>query len=62
MRELLLCLGLLTSSASLFAQNAPFACDGRRATVRISEITANGTAKGFMDAVAGHRAWVLSMV
>ncbi|SPE32463.1 exported hypothetical protein [Candidatus Sulfopaludibacter sp. SbA3] len=60
MRKLLLTVVLLTSSASLFAQNAPLACDGRRATVRISEITAGGTAKGFMEAVAAHKAWVFS--
>jgi hypothetical protein len=60
MRKLLLTFGLLTFSASLFAQNAPLACAGRRATVRISDITTNGTAKGFMDAVAAHRAWVFS--
>jgi hypothetical protein len=35
-------------------------CDGHRATVRISDITATGTAKGFMDAVAAHRAWLMS--
>lgn len=60
MRKLLIAIALLTFSASLFAQNAPLACDGHRATVRISEITASGTVKGFMDAVAAHRAWVLS--
>jgi hypothetical protein len=60
MRKVLLTLALLTGSASMFAQNAPLACEGRRATVRISEITANGTAKGFMDAVAAHKAWVFS--
>jgi hypothetical protein len=63
MRNLLLAFALLTCSASLFAQNAasaPLACDGRTATVRISEITPSGTAKGFMDAVAAHKAWVFS--
>ena len=40
--------------------SAPLACDGRRATVRISDITTSGTAKGFMDAVAAHRAWLYS--
>jgi hypothetical protein len=60
MRKLTLAFGFLISSASLFAQNAPLACDGRRATVRISEITSSGTAMGFMDAVAAHRAWVVS--
>jgi hypothetical protein len=28
--------------------------------VQISDITATGTAKGFMDAVAAHRAWLVS--
>ena len=61
MRKLQLVLTLLASSLALFAQNAPpLACDGRRATVRISEITLNGTAKGFMDAVAAHKAWLMS--
>jgi hypothetical protein len=56
----LLCVALLACSASLFAQNPPLACSGRSATVRISDITANGTAKGFMDAVAAHKAWLFS--
>jgi hypothetical protein len=60
MRKILLGFALFTCSVSLFAQSAPLTCDGRRATVRISEITANGTAKGFMDAVAAHKAWVFS--
>jgi hypothetical protein len=59
MRTLLLAFALI-ASAPLYAQNAPLACDGRRATVRISEITPNGTVKGFMEAVAAHRAWVFS--
>jgi hypothetical protein len=58
MRFLLLAVAL--SSPTLFAQNTPLACDGRMATVRISEITPAGTAKGFMEAVAAHRAWVSS--
>lgn len=60
MRNLLLAFGLFAyCGGSLLAQNAaPLACDGRRATVRISDITTNGTAKGFMDAVAAHRAWL----
>ena len=62
MRKLWLALALLTISATLFAQNTPLKCDGRRATVRISEITPNGTAQGFMDAVAAHKAWVFPMV
>ena len=60
MRNLLLAITFLTGSVSLFAQTAPLACDGRTATVRVSEITPNGTAKGFMDAVAAHKAWVSS--
>lgn len=60
MRKLTFALLLLTCSVSMFAQNVLLACDGRRATVRISEITASGTVKGFMDAVAAHKAWVFS--
>ena len=60
MKKVMLTLALLTCSGALFAQNAPLACDGRMATVRISEITPNGTAMGFMQAVAAHKAWVFS--
>jgi hypothetical protein len=60
MRKLLLAVVLLTCSVSLFGQNVPLACDGRRATVRISEITAGGTVKGFMAAVAAHKVWLFS--
>src|ERR1700722_14113061 len=60
MRKLLFAFALIACSVSLSAQNAPLPCDGRQATVRISEITPNGTVKGFMDAVAAHKAWVLS--
>ena len=66
MRKLVFAFALLTCSVPLFAQtpanpqHAQLTCDGRRATVRLSEITANGTPKGFMDAVAAHRAWVSS--
>jgi hypothetical protein len=61
MRKILLALTLLTASVPLLAQSpAPLACDGRRATVRISEITPSGTVKGFMAAAAAHRAWVMS--
>ena len=61
MRKLLFSITLFTCSAPLFAQTpAPLACDGHRATVRISEITASGTVKGFMEAVAAHRVWVVS--
>ena len=56
----LFALALLTCLVPLFAQNAPLACEGRRATVRISEITANGTPQGFMEAVAAHKDWVFS--
>ncbi len=60
MRKLLFAIALLTCSVPLFAQTAPLACDGRHATVRISELTPNGSVKGFMDAVAAHKAWVSS--
>jgi len=65
MRRLWLVIGLL-ACGSAFAQNAaqnapaPLACDGRRATVRISDITPAGSVKGFMEAVAAHKAWVAS--
>ncbi len=51
---------LLACSALIQAQPAPLACDGRLATVRISEITASGSVRGFMAAVAAHKAWVSS--
>jgi len=60
MRKLLLASTLLACSMTLFAQDPSLVCDGRRATVRISDITATGTAKGFMDAVAAHRIWLAS--
>jgi len=60
MRKFLFAFALLTCPVSLFSQNAQLACEGRRATVRISEITLNGTVKGFMAAVAAHKAWVFS--
>ena len=60
MRKLLLASTLLAHSVTLFAQGPSLVCDGHRATVRISDITATGTAKGFMDAVAAHRAWLMS--
>jgi hypothetical protein len=60
MPKLLFTIALFTCSASLFAQTAPLACDGRLATVRISEITPGGSVKGFRDAVAAHKAWVFS--
>jgi hypothetical protein len=61
MPKLLFASTLLACSLSLFAQTAaPLACEGRRATVRVSSITPNGTAKGFMEAVAAHKAWTLS--
>jgi hypothetical protein len=59
MRTLLFAFAL-AAGVPLCAQNTPLACDGRRATVRISEITASGTVKGFMEAVAAHRAWLYS--
>lgn len=60
MSKLLFAIALLSSSGSLLAQTAHLPCEGRRATVRISEITPKGSAKGFMDAVAAHKAWIFS--
>lgn len=60
MSKLLSVIAFLACSALLNAQTAPLACDGRRATVRISEITPGGSVKGFMEAVAAHRAWLFS--
>jgi hypothetical protein len=62
MKTLLLAFALFGCSLTLSAQtpSASLACEGRRATVRISELTPNGTAKGFFEAVAAHRAWVFS--
>lgn len=33
------------------------ACDGNYVTVRVSEIKPGGSIKGFLDAVAAHKAW-----
>ena len=44
---------------SAFAQNAPPACDGDIAVVRVSAIKP-GAMPGFMAAVAAHRAWYRS--
>jgi hypothetical protein len=44
---------------SAFAQNAPPACDGDLAIVRVSEIKP-GAMQGFMAAVAAHKAWYRS--
>jgi hypothetical protein len=55
MRNLLI--ALFISSACLFAQ---VACDGRIATVRVSEIKEGGTAAGFLAAVAAQKAWYAS--
>jgi hypothetical protein len=60
MSKLFVVVAFLASSAALYSQTAPLACEGRRATVRVSGVTDSGTAKGFMDAVAAHRAWVSS--
>jgi hypothetical protein len=52
MRKLMVVFAFLISCGLLFTQNAPqLACDGRRATVRISEITTNRMVKDFIDAV-----------
>ncbi len=57
MRTFLLLAALVSASLSCIAQNAPLACDGRMATVRVSEIKSGGTAEGFQAAVAAHKAW-----
>jgi hypothetical protein len=57
MQKLLLTLALAVFPALLSAQSAPLACDGRMATVRISEIAATGTPAGFLAAVAAQKAW-----
>jgi hypothetical protein len=44
---------------SALAQNAPPACDGDLAVVRVSEIKP-GAMQGFMAAVAAHKAWYRS--
>lgn len=56
---LLLLSSVLTQNAVL-AQNAAPACDGRMATVRISEITPTGSVDGFLKAVAAHKEWYAS--
>jgi hypothetical protein len=43
-------------AAPIFAQ-APPACDGTFAVVRVSEIKPGGSIQGFMAAVAAHKAW-----
>jgi hypothetical protein len=60
MRTLFFSLAILAFCSSVYPQNAPLPCEGRRATVRVSEITSGGSARGFMDAVAAHKAWVFS--
>ena len=57
MRSLFLLIASLIVPLSLSAQNAMPACDGRMATVRISEIKPGGTVEGFMAAVAAHKVW-----
>jgi len=57
MRTLLLLTALLAGPAILAAQTAPLACDGRMATVRVSEVPATGTSTGFLAAVAAQKAW-----
>jgi len=57
MRILLLLTLLLAPLAHSKAQTAPLACEGRIATVRVSEIKAGGTVDGFMAAMAAHKAW-----
>ncbi len=50
-------MGLLALPAVGICQNAPLACEGRPATVRVSEVKATGTKAGFLAAVAAHQAW-----
>ena len=58
MRNLLLLIVSLLP-VTLAAQNAAPVCDGRMATVRVSEIKQGGTMEGFLAAVAAHKAWYL---
>lgn len=60
MRNLFLAIALFTLPALLLAQGEPLACDGRIATVRVSEIKPGGSAGGFMAAVAAHKAWYVA--
>ena len=60
MRILFLAITLFALPAVLSGQNAPLACDGNLATVRISEIKAGGSVDGFLAAVAAHKAWYVS--
>jgi hypothetical protein len=60
MRKLFLLGALLAVPVLLSAQSAPLACDGRIATVRVSEIKPEGTVDGFLAAVAAHKAWTIS--
>jgi len=57
MRILLLLTLLLAPLTHSKAQSASLACEGRIATVRVSEIKAGGTVDGFLAAVAAHKAW-----
>ena len=56
-----LCLAALAvfQGSSALAQNAPLACDGDIAVVRVSAIKP-GAMPGFMAAVAAHKAWYRS--
>ena len=60
MRQLLILAALSIFPAFLPAQTPPLACDGRIATVRVSEIKPTGSVEGFLAAVAAHKAWTLS--
>jgi hypothetical protein len=51
---------LALQTTATLAQEALPKCDGDIAVVRVSEIKTGGTMKGFMDAVAAHRAWYRS--
>src|SRR5579863_8045963 len=60
MRTIVILSALSISSAFLTAQSTPLACDGRIATVRVSEIKPTGSVEGFLAAVAAHKAWTIS--
>ena len=61
MRTLLIAIALSTAvHPSAFGQTQPLACEGRIATVRVSEIKPEGSVSGFLAAVAAHKAWYVS--
>ncbi len=60
MRNLLFMIASLAIPAGLAAQTSAPACDGRPAVIRVSEITPNGTAAGFLAAAKAHQEWYKS--